>query len=127
MSLATVLSNAIAGIESDLPTIEAAFGEASRTVGVALGLGEVVLEAADPALTPVVTPLVSAANAALSAAQNALDNAAGDAQTATSAVATLATAAISLGNVAADGITAIANNVKNPAAAPTTPPTALSA
>jgi hypothetical protein len=109
MSLETFLTNLIAAIENDIPTIEAALSDLEPLVGIGLGLAGAIVDASDPALTPVVTPLVALAQSKLAAAQAAVTAAGTNVLSATTAVAALNTAAVQLINAAAPGITAIAN------------------
>jgi phage-related protein len=119
-SIETFFENLISGAEQDATAISAAYDKVDNMAGVVLGLGQVVVDAADPALAPAVTVAMTVLNSARAAAKSAVDNIANDVASATSTVANLTSAVVNLGVAAAPGITAIPNAI----VAAATPPAA---
>jgi hypothetical protein len=116
MSIITFFENLFTSVESDATVVSAAYDKLDNMAGVVLGLGQVVVDAADPALAPAVAVAMTAVTTARAAAKAAVDDIANDIKAATSTVTTLTSAVINLGVAAAPGITAIPNAVA--AAAP---------
>jgi hypothetical protein len=118
MSIVTFFENLFSTVESDATVVSAAYDKLDNMAGIVLGLGQVVVDAADPALVPAVSAAMAVVTTARAAAKAAIDNIANDIASATSTVTTLTSAVINLGVAAAPGITAIPNAVAAAATAP---------
>lgn len=109
MSIESFFGNLFKKVQSEAPVIAAAYDKLDAMAGIVLGLGQVVVDAADPALVPVVTPLMAAVTSARAAAKAAVDSTAADIAASTLAVSNLTTAVVNLGVAAAPGIKAVSN------------------